>query len=326
MTTHEYAIGIDIGGTTTSFGFVDRSGKVAVEATISTHAHELARKLVERICATIDGLRCSCEGDIRLTGIGVGAPNANYRSGTVDHPVNLSWGASTNLVELFRGYYDLPVAITNDANAAAIGEMLFGGARGMKDFIVITLGTGLGSGLVANGELLYGSNGLAGELGHTVVDPQGRDCACGKQGCLEAYVSAGGICRTVSELLALRRDESPLRCIAPAELTSCDVYQAACMGDSLALAAFDRTARLLGMKLADAAAHTGPEAIFVTGGLAEAGDVLLEPTRRYVEEFLFAPLRGSVKLLKSGMPESNGAIAGAAALIWHELGKSVVVG
>jgi glucokinase len=223
-------------------------------------------------------------------------------------------------VELFRQRYDLPVAVTNDANAAAMGELLFGGAVGMKHAIVITLGTGLGSGIIVNGELLYGADGFAGELGHTVVDPAGRHCACGKQGCLETYVSATGLCRTLFELLAQRRESSRLRDVSFNNMTSKQIYEAAHEGDHIALAAFDTTARILGMKLADAVAHFSSEAIFLSGGLAAAGDQLIAPTRRYMEEFLFTPYKGKVKLLRSGLPEGSGAVLGAAALAWNEVG------
>lgn len=322
MLKHNYAIGLDIGGTTTSFGLVDRRGALICEATLATEAHQPAHVLVSRICEKIDALRTTLPPQSNISGIGIGAPNANYLRGTVENPPNLSWGAVTNLVELFRQRYDLPVAITNDANAAAIGELLFGGARGMKHAIVITMGTGLGSGIIANGELLYGADGFAGELGHTTVDPNGRHCACGKRGCMETYVSATGICRTVSELLAQRLDPSHLRDMSFSQLTSKQIYEAACEGDTIALTAFDTTARILGMKLADAVAHTSPEAIFLSGGLAAAGDLLLAPTRRYLEEFLFTPYKGKAKLLLSGLPEGSGAVLGAAALAWHEVDKS----
>lgn len=321
MQTNECAIGIDIGGTTTCFGFVDRYGGLLCEATIDTQPDQPADVLVSRLCDGIGKLRAALPPEYRLSGIGIGAPNANYHRGTVENPVNLNWGASVNLVELFRQRYDLPAAITNDANAAAIGELLFGGAQGMKHAIVITLGTGLGSGIIVNGELLYGADGFAGELGHTTVDPDGRECACGKRGCLETYVSATGLCRSVSELLGERLDPSPLREVCFSQLTSKLIYEAARGGDSIALAAFDRSARLLGMKLADAVAHTSPEAIFLSGGLAAAGDLLLTPARRYLEEFLFTPYRGRVKLLRSELPESSGAVLGAAALAWHEVDK-----
>ncbi|MHB8120734.1 MAG: ROK family protein [Desulfuromonadaceae bacterium] len=325
MQTGNCAIGIDIGGTTTAFGFVDRQGGLICETTLDTLANQPAEALVLRLCDAVLKLRTTLPTQIRLSGIGIGAPNANYLRGTVENPVNLNWGASTNLVGLFRQQYDLPVAITNDANAAAIGELLFGGARGMKHAIVITLGTGLGSGIITNGELLYGADGFAGELGHTTVDPNGRICACGKRGCLETYVSATGLCRSVSELLGQRLDPSSLRDISYGTLTSKRIYEAACDEDPIALAAFDQTARILGMKLADAVAHTSPEAIFLSGGLAAAGDLLLAPTRRYLEEFLFTPYRGKVQLLLSELPEGSGAILGAAALAWHEVDRGKIV-
>jgi glucokinase len=320
MRTDDCVIGIDIGGTTTSFGFVDRHGALICEAVLATQAHQPAHALVFRLCDAIEKLRMTLPPQKGISGIGIGAPNANYHRGTVENPVNLNWGTSVNLVEPFRKQFGLPVAITNDANAAAIGELLFGGARGMKHAIVITLGTGLGSGIIVNGELLYGADGFAGELGHTVVDPAGRRCACGKQGCLETYVSATGLCRTVFELLAQRCDPTPLREVSFSQLTSIQIYDAACGGDPIALAAFDTTSRILGMKLADAVAHTSPEAIFLSGGLAAAGDLLFTPTRRYLEEFLFSPYKGKVKLLRSELPEGSGAVLGAAALAWNEVG------
>lgn len=319
MLIDKCVIGIDIGGTTTSFGFVDHQGTLICEATLPTLADQPAHSLVSRLCDGIEKLRTTLPPHTGMCGIGIGAPNANYHRGTVENPPNLNWGASVNLVELFRQRYDLPVAVTNDANAAALGELRFGGARGMRHAIAITLGTGLGSGIIVNGELLYGADGFAGELGHTTVDPAGRECACGKRGCLETYVSATGLCRTVSELLGQRRDPSRLRESSFNLLTSIQVYQAACEGDTIALAAFDMTARILGMKLADAVAHTSPEAFFLSGGLAEAGDLLIVPARRYLEEFLFTPYKGRVQLLRSALPEGSGAILGAAALAWHDV-------
>ena len=322
MSDNGVVIGIDIGGTTTAFGFVDRHGNLLATGVIPTEAQQPAATLVSRLQAGIAGLHGDLPAGLQLKGIGIGAPNANYRRGTVENPPNLKWGASINLVELFQRYYDLPVAVTNDANAAALGEMYFGGARNMQDFMVITLGTGLGSGIVANGELLYGAGGFAGELGHTVVDPQGRQCGCGKAGCLETYVSATGLCRTTFALLAERRDPSPLREVSYQQLTAQQVFAAAGAGDAIALAAFEATARILGMKLADAVAHTGPEAIFLAGGLATAGELLLTPTQRTLEEFLFSAYQGKVRLLLSALPEGTGAILGAAALIRHEIDKS----
>lgn len=316
---NDIVVGIDIGGTTTAFGFVDRRGRLLAEATIPTQAHESAQILVSRLHGKIEEFRAALPSKFRLQGIGIGAPNANFYRGTVENPVNLNWGPAVNLVELVRQYYDLPVAITNDANAAAIGELLFGGARGMRHFIVITLGTGLGSGIVVNGELVYGADGFAGELGHTVVDPDGRQCGCGKKGCLETYVSATGLCRTVLALMAERLDHSRLRDVRIKDLTSKVIFDAAGEGDAIALAAFAATARILGMKLADAVAHTSPEAIFLSGGLAKAGELLLDPTRLNMEEFLLNQYRGKVKLLSSALGDGSGAVLGAAALIWHEI-------
>lgn len=312
-------IGVDIGGTTTAIGIIDRNGTLLCQATLATMAQQPADILVARICDATESLLASLQVQTSVAAIGIGAPNANYHCGTVENPVNLNWGTSVNLVHLFRQRFDVPVAVTNDANAAALGELHFGGASGMKHIIAITLGTGLGSGIVANGELLYGAGGFAGELGHTVVDPAGRHCACGNQGCLETYVSATGLCRTVFELLAQRCEASILRTANINQLTSKEVALAASAGDAIALAAFDTTARILGMKLADAVAHTAPEAIFLSGGLAAAGDLLIVPTQLYLEKFLFRPYKGHIKLLRSELPEGDSALLGAAALAWHEL-------
>lgn len=320
MATNECVVGIDIGGTTTSCGFVDRQGQLLATATIATQAQDAAVLLVARLHEKIKELRATLQAGLKVQGIGIGAPNANYGRGTVENPPNLNWGSEVHLVELFRQHYDLPIVITNDANAAALGELLFGGAQGMEHFIVITLGTGLGSGIVSSGKLLYGAGGTAGELGHTVVDPHGRQCNCGKKGCLETYVSAPGLCRTVTALLAERCDPSPLREVSYQQLTAKQIHAAAGQGDAIALASFAATGRILGMKLADAVAHTSPEAIFLAGGLAEAGDFLLTPTRCALEEFLFTPYQGKVQLLRSAIPKDAAALLGAGALIWHEMG------
>lgn len=316
---NDLVLGIDIGGTKTSFGFVNRQGVVQGGTVISTEADNPAETFVIRLHQHIENARKKLFTGHRLIGIGIGAPNANYYRGTIEKAVNLNWGESVDLVALFRRHYNLPVSITNDAGAAAIGEMIFGGARGMKHFIVITLGTGLGSGIVANGSLLHGASGFAGELGHVVVDPEGRQCGCGKRGCLETYVSANGIRRTAMILLARQNIASGLRALKYSQITSKRIYEMALTGDAIALETFDRTARILGLKLADAVAHTSPEAIFLTGGLSQAGDLLLEPTRRYLDTFLFRTYRGTVKLLLSEIKTGDGAVMGAAALIWSEL-------
>ncbi|HTR98962.1 MAG TPA: ROK family protein, partial [Bacteroidota bacterium] len=234
---------------------------------------------------------------------------------------NLSWKGVVPVADMVRKYYDLPVALTNDANAAALGEMLYGAAKGMKNFIVITLGTGLGSGIVSAGELVYGADGFAGEIGHTMVDPEGRECGCGARGHLETYASATGLCRTVGELLAVRRDESPLRAVAPRDLTSRMVADAANAGDPIACEAFEVTGQILGMKLADSVAHLSPEAIILFGGLAAAGPLIFEPTARSLEEHLLPIFKNKVKLLPSALREGDTAVLGAAALIWNEILK-----
>lgn len=316
------ALGVDIGGTTTSFGFVDRAGKLLCAASLPTEAHDSAETFVGRLHRRIEAARADLPAGAWLSGIGIGAPNANHLRGTIEQAVNLNWGASVDLVGLMQKHYAVPIALTNDANAAAIGELLFGNARGMQHFLVITLGTGLGSGIVVEGRLLYGASGFAGELGHIVVDPDGRQCGCGKRGCLETYVSATGLLRTTWTLLAERCDPSPLRALPLEAMTAKGVFELAQAGDVIALEAFDRTARILGMKLADAVAHTSPEAIFLAGGLAAAGELLLKPTQRYLDAFLFGVYRGTVQLLPSGMEAGNSAILGAAALIWNELESS----
>jgi glucokinase len=313
-------LGIDIGGTNTAFGFVDAEGKLLVEFSFPTHSQESAGKLFSRLHPEVKKLFSSLENNYQLVGIGVGAPNANYYKGTVELPPNLNWG-TVNIVELCEKYFSVPCAITNDANAAAIGELKFGAGKGLKDFIVITLGTGVGSGIIVNGELVYGHDGFAGEIGHTLYDVNGRQCGCGRKGCLETYASASGIKRTVFELLAETNYQSLLSGISFDELNSKMISDAALKGDKIALMAFDLTAKILGIKLADAVAHTSPEAIILFGGLANAGGLILEPTKKYMEEYMLNIFKDKVKILPSGLKNGNAAILGSAALIWNELDK-----
>lgn len=319
MAIKDVTLGVDIGGTNTKFGFVDRNGKSITEMSIPTNAHEPPENLIARLHAKVDEMYRPLASTHSLKGIGFGAPNANYYRGTVENPPNLSWKGVVDVKALVRKYYDLPVAVTNDANAAALGEMLYGAARGMKNFVVITLGTGLGSGIVAGGELVYGADGFAGEIGHTMVDPEGRECGCGARGHLETYASATGICRTVGELLAIRRAESELRSIPPRDLTSRMIADAANRGDAVAIEAFEYTGRILGMKLADSVAHLSPEAIILFGGLAASGPLIFEPTKRSLEEYLLPIFRNKVRLIPSGLKEGDTAVLGASALIWNEI-------
>ncbi len=320
MNSNEIVLGVDIGGTNTKLGFVNREGKILTDAVIETQAHLPAEKFFTRLHNKANELFDSLKVSYRLVGIGLGAPNANYYKGTIEQPPNLSWGFVDVVAEL-KKWHTVPIVLTNDANAATIGEMQFGAAKGMKDFILITLGTGLGSGIVANGQLIYGHDGFAGEIGHTIVEPNGRLCGCGRRGCLETYASATGICRTVEELLQNTNTTSELRNIKADNLTSKQIFIAAQNGDKLALEAFDITGRYLGMKLSDSIAHTSPEAIILFGGLAAAGDFIFVPTKKYLEQFLLNIFRNKVKLLPSKLPESSAAILGAAALIWNELEK-----
>lgn len=314
-------LGIDIGGTTSSFGFIEQDGTCLAETTLPTLPDKPAADFVESLCKEVRQAFAPFTARYELIGIGVGAPNANYYTGIVQCPTNLNWEDRVPIAELFRSRFDLPVAVTNDANAAALGEMKYGAAREMRNFISITLGTGLGSGIVVNGEIVYGADGFAGELGHTVVDPAGRMCGCGKRGCLETYVSAPGLCRTVFSLLAERKEESVLRRFSFQELTAKEVFTAARNNDFLALEAFAVTGRILGIKLADAVAHTSPEAFIFHGGLSAAGDLLLVAARRSMEENLLQVYRGRIPLLLSGLAGGNAGVLGAGALIWHELKK-----
>ena len=320
MLRTEITLGVDIGGTNTAFGYVDRKGRCLASTTILTNAHQSAELFFERLHKGAEELLETIDEKCKLVGIGIGAPNANYYTKTIEHPPNLSW-EYVNVVTEMDKYYDVPVATTNDANAVALGEMFFGIAQGMKNFIVITLGTGLGSGIVANGELIYGADGNAGEMGHTVVDPNGRECGCGRRGCLETYVSATGICRTVQELICNTKEPSDLRCVSFEQLTSKIVYDAAQRGDRLALEAFDYTGKILGMKLAESVAYLSPEAIIFFGGLAVAGELIFKPAKQSMEEHLLAIFKNKVRLLPSGLAEGNTAVLGASALIWNDLKK-----
>ncbi len=311
-------VGVDIGGTNTGFGFVDKKGKCIHYESIPTLAEQSAEHLFERLFDKINSLFNIYKNDYEIIGIGIGAPNANYHKGTIENPPNLKWGI-VNVIKIVAKYFSVPCVITNDANAAAIGEMLFGTARGMKNFIVITLGTGLGSGIVVDGKIVYGNDGFAGELGHTIVDPNGRVCGCGNTGCLETYVSATGIKRTVFELIACKNSESKLRSISFDNLTSQIIANAAEHGDIIALEAFDYTAKILGMKLSDVVAVLSPESIVFAGGLANAGSLLLAPIKNYMEKYLPQMFKNKVHILNSSLPNGQSPILGAAALIWNEL-------
>lgn len=312
------AVGIDIGGTNTVFGIVDRRGNILSQGSISTKDHSDISVYVDALYQVVGPLidKAATEGG-EVRGIGIGAPNGNFFHGTIEFAPNLPWKGVIPLAALVREQFGLPVEVTNDANAAAIGEMTYGSAKGMKDFIMITLGTGLGSGIVVNGQLVYGHDGFAGELGHVIVEPEGRHCGCGRYGCLETYVSATGIVRTMGELLREKKTDSVLRELKPDDITSKLICDAALDGDLLAGEAVDYTARMLGMALANCIAFSAPEAIILFGGLARAGDLLLTPTRRYMNESVLQIWKDKVKLINSELRESDAAILGASALVWE---------
>lgn len=314
----ELVIGIDIGGTFTKFGFVDREGHFLAEGVAPTDTFNNVEDYLENLVNELKKAGQPIQEAYKIIGVGIGAPNGNYHQGTVENAPNLKWKGIVPLAELFGKFYDVPTRLTNDANAAALGEMIYGGAKGMKDFIMITLGTGLGSGIVVNGDLVYGHDGFAGELGHVNVLKDGRQCGCGRLGCLETYVSAPGIKRTVFELLALNHENSDLANYAFNDLDSEMIFKAAQKNDPVALKAFDITGRILGTKLADSVAHTSPEAIFLFGGLAKSGDFIFHPTRKYLEENLMGIFKNKVQVLPSGLMDKNAAILGAGALIWKD--------
>ena len=315
----EVTLGIDIGGTNTKYGFVDRNGEILEAGSIPTNANEDVSSFLPRLYKAVDLAQEKIKDKIIVKGIGIGAPNANYYKGTVEKAPNLKWGNTVNLSQLVQEHFNIPVVITNDANAAAIGEMKYGAAVGMKDFILITLGTGLGSGIVVNGQLVYGHDGFAGEIGHTLVNVNGRWCGCGRRGCLETYVSATGIKRTVYKLLADYTESSLLHNYSFNDLTAEMITEAALRGDKIALEAFEYTARILGMKLADTVAHTSPEAIILFGGLVKANELLFTPTLYHMEKNMLNVYKNKVKLIPSKLLDRNAAVLGASALIWKEL-------
>ncbi|MCR5394064.1 MAG: ROK family protein [Bacteroidales bacterium] len=311
-----YVLGIDMGGTNTVIGIVDTLGKVATTTAIKTRDYVEFEDFVDALVKACRRVMNDVGGEHLVAGIGIGAPNANYYSGNIENAANLPWKGVLPLGEMLNRALELPVAVTNDANAAAIGEMTYGAARGMRDFIMITLGTGVGSGIVVNGQLVYGSDGFAGELGHTCAVRGGRKCGCGKSGCLETYCSATGVARTAVEMLTTRDDASLLRQIDTAEITSKDVFEAALKGDALAKEIFDFTGRIMGQAFADFVAFSAPEAIVLFGGLAQAGELLLEPIREAMEANMLPYWKGKVKLIPSALKSSESAVLGAAALGW----------
>lgn len=314
-----YVIGLDLGGTNSVFGIVDSRGEIKATTAIKTQGYAGVDEYVD---AAVDALQVIIEqvgGIEQIKAMGIGAPNGNYYNGTIEFAPNLSWGRDgiVPLADMFSKRLNIPVALTNDANAAAIGEMTYGVARGMKNFIVITLGTGVGSGIVVNGQLVYGSDGFAGELGHTIIRKDGRPCGCGRKGCLECYCSATGVARTAREMLDTTDEPSLLRELNRDEITSLDVSIAAGKGDALAKRIYEFTGEILGEACSDFTAFSSPEAFIFFGGLTKAGDLLMDPIKRAYDEHVLKIFKDKAKFLVSGLDGSSAAVLGASAIGWE---------
>ena len=313
-----YVIGVDIGGTGTKFGIVDNLGNVLSSDTMSTKGHADIQAYIDELYDKLMILIDKVGGVGRIKGIGVGAPNGNVYTGTIEYAPNLPWKGIIPLAKLIQDKFKLPVKLTNDANAAAVGEMTYGAAKGMRDFILIALGTGVGSGIVANGELIYGHDGMAGELGHTIIIPDGRiHPGTGKKGSLESYASATGVAKSAVEILNNTDRPSSLRSIPIDKIDSKAVFEAATAGDEVAKEVFEYTGRILGISLANFVMFSSPEAIILFGGLTKAGDLILKPTREHMEANLIEVFQNKIKILVSHLKESDAAILGASALMWE---------
>lgn len=311
------AIGIDIGGTNVSYGIVTKKGELIVKKSFPFKNFKTAEIFIDFLTKELKNTFKDLPKDSCIQGIGIGAPNGNFYTGAIEFAPNLKWEGIIPLADMLNKTLNYPVKLTNDANAATIGEMIYGNAKNIKNFMFITLGTGVGSGFVANGKIILGHDGFAGELGHAIFDPNGRQCNCGRKGCLETYASASGIVKTVLELLSKSDEPSILREIPTDEISSKLIYEAALENDIIALTAFDYTSYVLGIMLANAVAITSPEVIFLFGGLANAGDLIFKPTKKYMEEYLLNIYKNKIEIKASALPENDAAILGAAALVWE---------
>lgn len=315
-----YVIGLDLGGTNSVFGIVDSRGEIRATTSIKTQGYDDVQGYVNASVEALQIIIDQVGGIEKIKAMGIGAPNGNYYNGTIEFAPNLAWGRDgiVPLADMFSKKLGIPVGLTNDANAAAIGEMTYGVARGMKNFIVITLGTGVGSGIVIDGRLVYGCDGFAGELGHVItVREHGRSCGCGRSGCLEAYCSATGVARTAREILETTDQPSLLRELKPEDITSLDVSIAAGKGDAVAKQIFEFTGEMLGRACADFAAFSSPEAFIFFGGLTKAGSLIMDPIRRSYEEHVLRIFKGKAKFLVSGLDGSSAAVLGASAIGWE---------
>lgn len=324
MEQNTLTLGVDVGGTNTKIGAVDRNGKVKVFKKFPSRARETFEDFLTDLHKNFEELKAELHPDVHFVGAGVGAPDVNVFSGQMEHAANFKWGNSVPLKKGIEKALGLPTIVDNDANAAAIGEMEYGMAQKMTDFVVLTLGTGLGSGIVVNSKLVYGFTGMAGEFGHTNVRPGGRRCNCGLSGCLETYVSVTGVRRTAFKMLADLKESSPLRDVSFNDLTGNMITDAALEGDKIACEVFAYTGEILGTQLADIAAILSPEAIILAGGLTKAGDLLLIPAIESMNRHLFPVYRDKVKVIISSVDAANAAVLGASALAWNKFGKEKV--
>lgn len=316
--SNEIAIGIDIGGTNTKYGLVNHRGDIIQKGELKTDNYATVEDFIDALHSKLNPLIESVTDGSEVKGIGIGAPNGNYYKGTIEYAPNLQWKGVIHLTKLVTERFNLPSSLTNDANAAAVGEMMYGAARGMRDFIMITLGTGVGSGIVANGQLIYGHDGFAGELGHTIIRHGGRKhWSTDLDGSLEAYCSATGISITAKEMLANSNEESLLRNIKPDEIDSKKVYECAIQGDKIAAEVYRFTGQILGEALANFIMFSSPEAIVLFGGVIKAGDLILQPTKEHMEKNLLPIFQDKVKLIFSELKEADAAILGASALVWE---------
>ena len=307
-----------MGGTNTAFGIVDARGTVIASSSIKTGKHSKIEDYIDELYTEINRIIVANDAEGKINGIGIGAPNGNYFTGMIEDVINLPWPTPIPLADLISKKFGIPCLITNDANAAAIGEMTYGAARGLKDFIMITLGTGVGSGIVVNGQMVYGHDGSAGELGHVIMKRNnGRMCGCGRAGCLEAYCSATGVARTAREFLEIRDEDSLLREYDIESITSKDVYDCAVKGDKMALDIFNYTGTILGEALADFVTFSSPEAFVIFGGLTKSGDYIMNPIREAFDKNILKVFKGKVKILISELKESDAAVLGASALGWE---------
>ena len=323
MNKDQIVIGVDIGGTNTTIGIVDSNNNILFEESFLTMADHGADIFSNMLSIHINDAYAKIKSEFNLEGIGIAAPGANYQNGIIESPANLKWG-NVKFIELMKEHFQVPIALINDANAAALGEHQFGSAKGMNNFIVLTLGTGLGTGIVVNGHLLYGENGYAGELGHAIIEKNGRQCNCGKYGCLETYVSASGIKRTVFNLLCSSTEPSELRHMDFENITSKMIGELGMKNDPIAVKAFNYTGEILGLALSNLVTFFDPRAIILCGGLVEADEILLKPTFTYFEKFLLNIYKGKVKIIKSNMLNGKSAVLGACSFIRETISEGII--